>query len=184
MRLLITIVMISLPSLLWAQEKNFLSTDDKRMVVQGDVINIKADTAFVINKSIAAFLNQKLDELAEIQILYNDIVDNRNQLVVELKTLEAQLVRLERQLERDEQIIDEELTTIISEMDIALADLKQNNQVLKGNNDELQTKVHQLERIVKELRKEIRNIWWNGLTDKLVAFGVGVAAGALIIIIL
>ena len=81
-------------------------------------------------------------------------------------------------------MVDDELTLIISEMDDALADLKRNNQVLKGNNDALQTKVNQLERIVKELRKEIRHIWWNGLTDKLVAFGVGVAAGALIVTLL
>ena len=37
-----------------------------------------------------------------------------------------------------------------------------------------------LEKNVKQLRKKVKGIWWDGVKDKLVAFGVGFGAGLLI----
>ena len=167
-----------------AQQKQFLNSDSKILVVAGDVVTIKTDSAFVISKTTAQFLNQKLDELAEIQVLYNDIVDNRNELLDQLSNVQSQVSKLSNRLKNEQGKINGDLSTVLSGLDLALDDLKENNQALKANNTQLQAKIVQLENIVKDLRKEIRHIWWNGLTDKLVAFGVGVAAGALIVTIL
>lgn len=181
MKIFLCSILFLAPLLLIAQNKNFRNSDDKITVYDGDLVEIKSDTAFIISKSRAKFLNEKLDELVEIQTLYNSIVDNRSELLNQLKDVQKQVGRLSKQMQRDSTFLTNEMALILSDLDQTLQDLRSNNQSLQQNNKALKSKVNQLERIVKDLRKATRHIWWNGLTDKLVAFGVGALVGILIV---
>ena len=47
----ICIIFILLPALIVAQNKNFRNSDDKRIVFEDDVVQIKTDTAYIISVS-------------------------------------------------------------------------------------------------------------------------------------
>ena len=163
-----------------AQNLKFSNKDDFRKTLKGDVIEINADTAYVVSKSRAKFLNQKLDELKEIQQLYNDMAGNHKDLLNELTRIQKLVDKLSTRLEEDSSMITQNLSSIINDLDETLADLKNNNQTLKRSNSELLSKVDQLEKIVKDLKKETKWMWWNGLADKLVALAAGIGIGILV----
>lgn len=168
----------------FSQIKEFKSNDDYARLIHGDTLIVVADTAYVVSITRAEFINQKLDELDEIQTLYNDLTDNRNELLNELKKTHKTLGKLLVHMQGDATYINNDLTTLINELNQSLSDLKTNNETLKNNNVELGSKVAQLQRLVSELKKETRGLWWNGVADKLVAFAGGVGAGVLLVIIL
>lgn len=167
-----------------AQNINFHKNDDFIKVVEGNIVEIKADTAFVVSKSRAEFLNNKLDELQKVQEMYTGLLDNRNELNQELKTIQKLMTKLAANLEKDSAGLSGNLTVIVADLDKTLVDLKDNNQTLSDNNASLLAKTDELKRIVKDLKKETRGLWWNGLTDKLVAFAGGVGIGILLAAVL
>lgn len=163
-----------------AQNIRFSNNDDFIKVTKGSLVEVKADTAYVVSKGRADFLNQKLDELEEVQNLYNGLLENRNELKKEIKIIHKLMTKLSDNLEKDSTVFSNNLTAIVDDLDKTLTDLKANNQTLSQNNTSLQHRTNELKRIVKDLRKETRGLWWNGLTDKLVAFAGGVGIGVLI----
>jgi len=163
-----------------AQNIKFSDKDDFRKTFRGEVIEINTDTAYVVSKSRAKFLNQKLDELKEIQRLYNNLANNHKELFKELNRIQKLVSKLSSRLKGDSSMISQKLSSIIDDLDETLADLKNNNQTLKRSNSELLSKIDQLEKIVNSLKKETRWMWWNGLTDKLVALVAGVGIGILV----
>ena len=164
-----------------AQNVKFSQNDDFTRVTKGTIVNIEADTAYLVSTVRAAFLNEKLDELDEIQGLYNSLLDNRNELKKELKSVQKLLSKLAKKMEADSANLSSNFTFIITDLDKTLNDLKENNQSLAQNNQDLKGRINELKRIVKDLKKETRGIWWNGLTDKLVAFAGGVGVGILLV---
>lgn len=169
-----------LASSLNAQNVNFSNNDDFIKVTQGNVVTIKADTAYVVSKGRAAFLNEKLDELQEIQKMYNGIVANEKELKKELKNVQKLIGKLAASLEKDSAAISNNVIEIVDDLDDTLSELRESNTSLKQNNQTLLARTVELKRIVKDLRKETRGLWWNGLTDKLVAFAGGVGIGILL----
>ncbi len=181
MRLFLIALLSGLTSGLYAQNLRFSNNDDFIKVTKGATVEIKADTAYVVSKGRADFLNQKLDELQEVQELYSGLLDNRNELKKELKIVQKLMSKLAANLEKDSAGISDNLTVIVSDLDETLTHLKENNRTLTENNASLLTRTNELKRIVKDLRKETRGLWWNGLTDKLVAFAGGVGIGVLLV---
>lgn len=181
--LFLIIALCTLCSTLYSQNVKFSQNDDFIKVVKGSTVEIKADTAYIVSKSTADFLNSKLDELKEVQELYNGLLDNRNELKKELKTVQKLMSKLAANLEKDSAGISEDLTVIVGDLENTLTNLRENNQELSQNNASLLARTNELKRIVKDLRKETRGLWWNGLTDKLVAFAGGVGIGILIAVL-
>lgn len=178
---IITIVLLAIVSeSISAQTIKFSDKDDLKRAIRGDLIEINTDTAYVVSKSRAEFLNQKLDELKEIQRLYNNLANNHNQLFKELNRIQKLVGKLSSRLKGDSSMISRNLSSIIDDLDETLVDLKNNNQTLKRSNSELLSKIDQLEKIVSNLKKETRWMWWNGLADKIVALAAGVGIGILV----
>lgn len=182
--LLISIFLILLGQNVGAQNINFKPGDDFIKVYQGNIVSIQSDTAFIISNDRAQFFNQKLAELQEIKVLYNGISENRNGLMKELDALQSLLKKVASNLESDTKLTEAKLEDILLELDGSLVHLKSNNEALTNNNQQLIEQVEQLKILVKQLKKETRWLWWNGLTDKLVAFGGGVAVGIILISVL
>lgn len=158
--------------------------EDYKTVIYNDTLVIKTDTAYILNKSRAAYINQKLDELDEIKQLYNGLVSNRNELLGELKKTHKLLSKLSNKMEQDSLYMNENLSLIIDGLNESLNELKINNEALKSNNTELVSRIKQLETLVGELKRETRGIWWNGITDKVVVFAGGIATGLIIALLL
>lgn len=178
---IITIVLLAIVSeSISAQNIKFSDKDDLKRTFRGDVIEINTDTAYVVNKSRAEFLNQKLNELKEIQQLYNNLANNHNELFKELNRIQKLVGKLSSRLKGDSSMISRNLSSIIDDLDETLVDLKNNNQTLKRSNSELLSKIDQLEKIVSNLKKETRWMWWNGLADKIVTLAAGVGIGILV----
>ena len=178
---IITIVLLAIVSeSISAQNIKFSDKDDLRRALRGEVIEINTDTAYVVSNSRAKFLNQKLDELKEIQQLYNNLANNHKELFKELNRIQKLVSKLSSRLKGDSSMISQNLSSIIDDLDETLTDLKINNQTLKRSNSELLSKIDQLEKIVSNLKKETRWMWWNGLTDKIVALVAGVGIGILL----
>ena len=180
MRIIMIVLLAIVSESISAQTIKFSDKDDLKRAFRGDVIEINTDTAYVVSKSRAEFLNQKLDELKEIQRLYNNLANNHNELFKELNRIQKLVSKLSSRLKGDSSMISRNLSSIIDDLDETLADLKNNNQTLKRSNSELLSKVNQLEKIVANLKKETRWMWWNGLADKFVALAGGVGIGILI----
>lgn len=116
--------------------------------------------------------------------MYNDLVDNRNELFGELKKTHNVLTKLLSHLEGDSTLLSENVTDLINQLSVSLADLKSINEILKKNNNELKGKTEQLQRLVADLKKETRGIWWNGVADKIVVFVAGIGVGIIVVAII
>ena len=158
----------------------FHTSDDFIKANKGATVRIAADTAYVVSTSRIRYINNQLDNLDSIQLLYNDLVDNRNTLLDELKKTNKVLKRIGELIEADSTVLSNDMAFILRDLSATLNDLKRNNGELKKNNETLEHKSQQLERLVKELRKETKGIWWNGLLDKVVVFAGGVGVGLLV----
>lgn len=163
-----------------AQHKKFLQKDDLIKVFKGDHVDIKADTAYVVSLKRSKFINDKLDELDEVRQLYNKSAEQNNKLLKNLNDLEKIVTDLSKRMEGDSANANGRLNKLLADMDNALVDLKLNNNDLKKNNQALNSRVHSLEVIIKKLRKETKGLWWNGLTDKLIALAGGIGIGLII----
>jgi uncharacterized protein YukE len=167
-----------------AQDVRFTKDSDLIKVSRGTSVRIDVDTAYVIGKIKAEFINQKIKELNEIKVIYNDLAENHNKLLDEINSVQNLLEDLQEHIVKDSVTISDNFKKLIKELETSLNEFKVNNEKLKANNAELKSQIEQLEKIVKQLKKETRGIWWNGLTDKIVVFAGGVGVGMLLISIL
>ncbi|MTI22981.1 hypothetical protein E1176_18265 [Fulvivirga sp. RKSG066] len=156
-----------------AQQVVFEEKDHIKEVQRGTTVEIKADTAFVISKTRAMLLNAKLDELKEMRESNLELQNVNKQLLNKVKEVEKLVARLLTKMEATNEDINLDLNQIIAQLDQSLLKLKENNQELASHNNDLKSQINSMEHTIKLLRKEIRGIWWNGVTDKLV---VGLAA--------
>jgi septal ring factor EnvC (AmiA/AmiB activator) len=167
-----------------AQNVTMSNNSEVIKVYKGNVVKIDVDTAYVIGKIKAEFLNQKIKELNEIKLIYNDLADNHNKLLDNLNKVQELLENFKKKIATDSMTISENFNRILKDLDKSIIDLKNNNELLKKNNSDLLTQIKQLDHIVKELKKQTRWIWWNGVADKLVSFAGGVGVGILLVKIL
>ncbi|HCX20317.1 MAG: hypothetical protein CMB80_20610 [Flammeovirgaceae bacterium] len=165
------------------QEKVFRSSDSKIKVSKGDLIRIDTESAYVISQGQADALNQKLDELVKAGAINEDLKQVNLELLNKVKEVEKLVGKLLKEMKHDGEATEMDLQSIILQLDNGLATLKDNNQRLEDNNQQLQAKIDAMEDIIKKLRKEIRGIWWNGLTDKIVVGAGGLAVGILIMVL-
>ena len=157
--------------------------DDFIKVVKSDLVRIECDTAFVVSKNRALYLNDQLDELDELKSIYKDLKVNREVLLNELKKAEKALYHLADRIQHEEALLSANMEDVIEQLDTSLRQFNLNNEQLKENNDLLLHKTEELEQIIKELKKETKHLWWNGVADKVVAFAGGALVGILIAII-
>lgn len=184
-RLLILFLFFCISGMLNAQNTiRFSNNSDSKKVTNGTTVIIAVDTAYVIGKVKAVFIEQKIKELQEIKVLYNNMADNHNKLLDDLTRVQTILEEFKKKVVGDSISISQNFKRLIADLDVSLKELKANNSELKRNNDELKSQVDQLEKIIAQLRKETRGIWWNGLTDKLVAFAGGIGVGMVLMLVL
>lgn len=181
---IVIIITLFLPEINDAQDITFRSTDDFIEVYKGTEVTIKADTAYILSKSRASFIDKRLDQLDSLKRVYNSLFDNREELLSELEATQEILEKISDLLSENGTIINDDFREIIEELDKTITNLKTNNEQLKTNNKSLKKEIDDLHSLVKKLRKETRAIWWDGLTDKVVVFVGGVGVGALLFLLL
>lgn len=177
-------LLIALRGTLSAQKKEFRKDSDVMKVHRGDVVDIRADSAFVLSGNRADYLNQRLNELDTIRRIYEGMDSQKEELIRQVDELSTLISNLKTGMVQDSIRIRHELGVVINELHAITSDLKQNNRDLKDNNRELQSRIESLQNVIRDLKREMRWIWWNGLTDKIVVFAAGVGLGALLVLVL
>ncbi|MBL3655850.1 hypothetical protein [Fulvivirga sediminis] len=177
-------IIFSIPIHLKAQKLTFKPADDYKKVYRTDTVIIEADSAFIVSSVRASYINEKLDQLDEIQKLYEQLSSHKDQLLGEVKQARKVLTKVIKNIENDSASLSNNLIKTIAELDTVLSTLKDNNQELKANNQQLTSKINDLEYLIAELKKETKKLWWGALEDKIISFAAGVGVGALIIILL
>lgn len=158
----------------------FSSGSDAIKVRKDALIEITADSAYVISGSRASIINQKIVELDSIRAIFNRMATNHNSLLSEVGEVQSLLSLVYEKMQQDSSVMSAQFDQVISDLDQSLINLKANNEQLKTSNKNLQEETTKLKTIVKDLKKETRRIWWDGLTDKIVAFAGGVGIGILV----
>jgi ABC-type phosphate transport system auxiliary subunit len=182
----ITILAVLLCSSLFsqAQQIKFSNNDESTKVKKGALVEITADSAYVISGKRASIINQKIVELDSIKAIYNRMAGNHNNLLGEIGEVQTILNQVYEKMKQDSSMMTQQFEQIIGNLDQSLVNLKTNNESLQKSNQDLQDETNKLKIIVKELKKETRSIWWNGLTDKIVAFVGGIGVGMLVMALL
>ncbi|WP_109833033.1 hypothetical protein [Reichenbachiella versicolor] len=168
----------------YSQKVIFGKHQDLVNLKKGDIVEIKADTAYVISRRRAKVLNEKIDELEEVKVLYNGLAGQYNGLNVELEKVQSSLSEVVSKMESDSLQLSDHFVEIIGDLDQSIENLKSNNKSLKTNNSKMRDEISKLHKVIKAMKKETRRIWWDGLTDKIVAFAGGAGIGLLIGVLL
>ncbi len=171
--LLISLVAVS-------QEIKFRKSDQKLLLKKGDVVQIQADTAYIISQDRARLLNEKLDELESARKLNAELKTINEKLLTKVKEVEKLVSKLLKRMESSSTEVDVDLEQILKDLDTNLAALKLNNNELTKNNQDLKRQIGEMDHTIDRLKKEIRGIWWNGFTDKIVVGALGLGLGYLI----
>lgn len=156
-----------------SQSIKFRDSDQKIEVYRGATIEIKTDTAFIISKSRAALLNEKLDELKQARITNKKLQSINQELLDKVKEVEKLVSKLLFRMQKTDKSVEMDLSEIIGQLDASLIVMRENNQELAHHNSDLKDQINTLQVTIKTLKKEIRGIWWNGVVDKI---AVGAAA--------
>jgi len=180
MKIFLIVILFFVLKSLQSQTLDFYTSDDTKKVIKGDIVSIKADTAYIINVSRAFYLNKKLDELTEIKHSYVDLSINHAKVIEEITEIQTVVSKLIIRLQNDSAVNSKKLDSALIDLDKTLANLKISNNNLIGNNAELLTEIVRLEKISKDLKRVNRWVWWNGLTDKLVVLAGGIGVGFLL----
>lgn len=101
-------------------------------------------------------------------------------MTTKLERIQSTFAELIIELNSDRFSVDDDFDEILREVDSTMSHLESANQQFKKDHERLTKTVITLEKNVKQLRKKVKGIWWDGVKDKLVAFGVGFGAGLLI----
>lgn len=179
-RIAIAVSLLLFVSNCFAQRVVFNNSSDYLKVARGAVVTITADSAFVVSKSRAHYLNERLDELSHVKELYNNLSLKHTTLLDGIKRVEVLLGKLISDEKAATEALDADFEWLLNSLDTTLTSLKRNNTELQSNNKQLETTVTNLKSIEKELKRKARWIWWNGLTDKAIVFTGGVGVGLLI----
>jgi len=150
------------------------------LVVKGDVVEVNADSAYIISSSRALILNEKLDELAGARKLNGELKSVNDELLTKVKEVEKLVSKILSRMESDKVDIGNGFDEILSELDKSLDVMKENNKDLAANNINLKQQISSMDNTISKLKKEIRGIWWNGVADKIVVGILGVGVGLLI----
>ncbi|WP_258104422.1 hypothetical protein [Marinoscillum sp. MHG1-6] len=183
MRGLFIVIFSLIISISYAQERHFRESDQKLMVHHGEMVKIDTDTAFVISSSRAQLLNEKLDELVEMRLTNLELQVINQSLLEKVKEVEVLVSKLIVRMEDDATQTSIAFDDIVAQLDTSLVTLGNNNEELHRNNLELESQIQQMEHTIKKLKRNIRGIWWNGVTDKLVAGGIGFGLGVLLMVL-
>lgn len=168
---------------LFAQnEAKFNGEEEYLKVYKNQVIVIEADSAYIINTRTAEFLNRKLNELDTIRTLFRDISLEKESLFNQIDKLEKTIIKVKNRFSEDSVYIRSELETVIKDLETLSKELEDNNNSLNINNIKLKNNIKELEALNREMKKELRHIWWSGMTDKIVVFIGGIVIGAAIVI--
>lgn len=174
------LLLLFVSSVLAGQEIKFRSSDQKLILKKGDLVRVQADTAYMISQSRALLLNEKLDELGNARRLNADLQTINQDLLSKVKEVEKLVAKLLKRMEASSSEVDVDLEQILNDLDKNLVSLKQNNSNLAKNNHDLKKQIGEMDNTINRLKQEIRGIWWNGFTDKIVVGAIGIGLGYLI----
>ncbi|MEO9869089.1 hypothetical protein [Ekhidna sp.] len=164
----------------FGQELKFRKSDQKLIVTKGNVVRIEADSAYIISSSRALLLNEKLDELKETRLTNANLQTVNEDLLSKVKEVEKLVTKLLKRMESNAAEMDVDLEQILTDLDKNLVSMKQNNLELDKNNQNLKRQITEMDHTIDRLKKEIRGIWWGGITDKIVVGVLGIGVGLLI----
>lgn len=184
MRTLSLLLLFTLGSLtVFSQDIRFKKTDQKMLLLKGDLVTVDVDTAYIISKSRADLLNEKLDELSNARKANSELKTVNNELLSKVKEVEKLVSKLLVRMEKEGGDVQLNLEDILNQLNSSLETLKSNNRELAKNNDDLKKSISVMDATIDKLKKEVRGIWWNGVADKVVTglagFGIGLIVGIL-----
>lgn len=177
---IIFILILTTSNVVLSQTIEFSSQNDRITTFEGDTIIVSVDTAYIIHKDRAKWLNYQLQELDTIKSLYSRVYVDHRDLIKETIVVQKQLTRLIDNMNQGGINVSQDFDDIIFNLEKIIDDLRNNNEKQELTISDLNKNVVNLEKIVKDLKIETRKIWWNGTTDKLVALAGGIVIGFLI----
>jgi hypothetical protein len=155
----------------------FTDRDTYIKVIKNQVVEIKADTAFVMNKGLVEYFNTKALELTKVQIMHNNQIETNKTLKKELDRTLKLIDELITKIEDDSALINQVLNTTINDLKNTINTLDSLNNAIAKTNSDLKTQNDVLTKLNKKLKKATRGIWWDGVTDKIVAGSIGLVVG-------
>ncbi len=180
LRLLLFLSFFGLIFFGFSQNVKFRSSDQKLLVSKGDLVEISADSAYIISSSRALLLNEKLEELSTARKLNAELKFVNGELLDKVKEVEKLVSKILKKMDSDSDVVEEGFDDILLELDMSLNVMKENNRELATNNSNLKQQIAAMDDTISKLKKEIRGIWWNGLVDKIVVGALGVGVGFLL----
>ena len=165
---------------LFAQKHvDFTDSDKGKTVLKGDTILIHVDTAYVLNSDITHSIDQNLNDYKELRKRYQKLLSDNKALIKELKKAQKYVEDLIQNNNTgkvniaDLQLLAQNINTITDDLDKTNLNLETINQNFKSQIDALSDEN-------AKLKKQIRKVWWDVTTDKIVsgiggfALGVGI----------
>jgi len=163
---------------------NFKSRSKAIVVTNGDLVSIKADTAYVLSYSSGQVVKQRRLELLRMRSINDSLESILISNTAKLRAPKSLIDSLQKQAVADSISIARSFNHYIDKLTQINNRLEDENSSLQ----EIQTKQEQLlieqENEINELQKKAKGVWWNGVKDKVAAFGGGVLVGAIIILLI
>ena len=154
------------------------------VVTNGDLVSIKADTAYVLSYSSGQVVKQRRLELLRMR----SINDSLEALLIsntgKLEALNAYIDSLQKRAVVDSVSIAKSFKRSIENLNRINDRLQNENSKLQQIQKKQQTLILEQEKDINQLQKKTRGVWWNGVKDKFAAFGGGVVVGALILLLI
>lgn len=180
---LTAIVLMAVSMACGAQVREFGEADEGLTAFRGDTIIIRADTASVVSARVTGQLNANLDEYRALRIRYREVIDSNTLMIGYLRSVQQSIQRVINNQESGQLQLDE-LREVAEGLVEITGDLDQNNAMMGAVNEDLELRIQELEAENDKLKAQIRHLWFDGVTDKLITGGLGVAIGVVLVLVL
>jgi DNA repair ATPase RecN len=159
---------------------DFKASEQYKVVYQDDTVTIHADTAFIVSKTLAGYFNRNVLDLQDLKQKYNNLIRDNQKLGKELEKALKLVDNLLKENTAGNEDVVSNLNAKIGELNAIILSLETVNKQLTGTNKNFEAEIKNLKKLNHDLKRLTRGIWWNGITDKLVAFGGGLVIGGTI----
>ncbi len=184
-KLIVMLLLCSLATVAKSQETIDFKARSKAIVVtSGDLVSIKADTAYVLSYSSGQVVKQRRLELLRMRSINDSLETFLIANTGKLEALNALIDSLQKRAVVDSISIAKSFKRSIDKLNQVNTRLQGENsklQQIQGTQEEL---ILEQENEINDLQKKTKGVWWNGVKDKFAAFGGGVVVGALIILLI
>lgn len=166
-----------------AQVREFGQADEGLTAFKGDTILIQADTAAVVSSRVTRQLSSNLDEYRALRAKHEDLIETNHLMISYLRSVQQNMAQVIRNHEEGQLQLDELREVSEGLIDIT-GDIDQNNELMTAINEDFEQRIEALEAENKDLNNQIRHLWFDGVTDKLITGGLGMILGVMLVLAL